>query len=206
MEENVKKKTRIYKCYICPTRSSNGLFSFPKKPEIRQEWLNACQKTVARPIDKICYEHFHSSCFVQNSGSAKSHYRLYPDSIPTLKLPSEKEKVDYVSSDHSYATNHEKLGQKVKKLVAIRTKKLEKCQKSFKIQLRLATKTIISLNSEITKLKKLISSKSYKEDVCYEMLKGKFSTGQLDILVKVSTQWGLRHSQYRFHCLYDKKG
>ena len=117
MEDGEKKKIRLYKCFICPTRSSNGLFSFPKKTEIRQEWLAACHKTAARPIDKICHEHFHSSCFVPNIGSAKSHYRLYPDSIPTLKLPSAKEKVDSVTSDHSYATNRETMSQKVKALV-----------------------------------------------------------------------------------------
>ena len=84
MTAKYPSKIRLYNCIICPTRSTNGLFSFPKCPDFRQQWLSACQRTSVKSCEKICYLHFEDTCFLPRYDG---NYRLWKDCVPTLYLP-----------------------------------------------------------------------------------------------------------------------
>ena len=189
-------KIRLYKCIICPTRAANGLYAFPKSPDIRQKWLLACQKTIVKSCEKICHEHFEASCFVPNNGVGRN--KLWKDSVPTLNLPQISQNNNFTAHDHSYSISKNANIKVSKKKISAATRRIGQTRKKLHKTLDLAISTINSLCTEINQLKHKMASKDYKEKICYEMLEGKLSIGQLDILVKVSTLWG-------FHTVINKK-
>ena len=192
MDECVKKKrVNLHSCLICDTKAQYGLYLFPKDTFIRGRWLSAVKRDTVTQTQKLCFKHFEDSCFMKKNDSEKSSNRLIAGSIPTLHLPNnDKPEQHSLSSDHNYATDVKNIHTKSKNPITIATKKFDSVQKQLENELSEAKKTINSLVLHIKELEKKMASKEYKESICYEMLDGKLSIGQLDIIVRVSTLWG----------------
>ena len=193
--ERKEKKLKLRPCFICPNRTEKGLFSVPKSSTVREKWLSAINKESVKPSDKICYQHFQPTCFWPNSGVGGSSYRLWDDAIPTLNLPTSEEPVHNHISDHNYSTDVTD-PVKVINTAKITAQNFSKARQQLEEELSESKKIINSLKLEIYMLKAKMDSKEHKEAICYEVLEGKLTKGQLDILVKVSTLWGfqIRHS------------
>ena len=190
MEKLANKQMRLASCLICPTKEQHGMYKFPTNQLIRQQWLSAIHRNEVKPNAKICYKHFKSTCFVQKDNVNVSSNRLHAGSVPTLNLPISEDSADFSHLDHSYAQNFEELSKKYKNPETVTTKKVDLDCKRLQKQLCDAEKTINSLVKEIDRLNNLMASKDFKEAICYEMLDGKFSVGQLDFIIKVSALWG----------------
>ena len=192
MEKIANKQIRLISCLICPTKEQHGMFKLPSNQFIRQQWLSAIHRNEVKPNAKICYKHFESTCFVQKDDVNVSNNKLHAGSIPTLNLPISEDSanVSHMHKDHNYAQNFAHLSKKYKNPETVTTKKVDSDCKRLREQLCDAEKTINSLVNENERLKKLMSSKDFKEAICYEMLHGKFSLGQLDFIIKVSALWG----------------
>jgi len=91
--------------------STRGLkfYRFPKETDIRQQWLDACQRNETNiKIDSahICNLHFEADCFQMkwtkprsNNVPAKQIQRLRKSSIPTKLLILQKKRKEIMSKD-----------------------------------------------------------------------------------------------------------
>ncbi|XP_072764051.1 uncharacterized protein [Anoplolepis gracilipes] len=95
--KNCKNRTNVL------FRKKVRYFSFPKDPEIRIKWLEACQKDKNYEIksERVCEVHFSLDCFENKMTKGtvpKLKYRLKPGSVPTelLQLSSKRKKIIHI--------------------------------------------------------------------------------------------------------------
>lgn len=85
----------IHWCSVkgCTDRSvKKSFFRFPREPEIKEKWVEACGRVITSYSARICSDHFSPTDFKRNLKNElmPTKLALVDGAVPTIKLPGQR--------------------------------------------------------------------------------------------------------------------